>query len=329
MKWLILFIFFILLVGASAYAWIHRQEIVSPCLPPLEYRVGDVDPQFGISREEFAKLIAQAESIWENALGHNLFIQNESAQFAIHLTYDERQSKTKESKFLEQKIDTKKEDYDTLSKKLDNDLKTHEKLVAQYENQIASYEKNFDQLESRINDINARGGATESEQKEITKEQDSLEKERNSINALASQINALSESSRHLIKTINSTANTINTDIETRNDLFADNPEFEKGLYQGKNIVIYQYTDKTDLLLTLVHEMGHALHIQEHTENPQSIMHYLMKNQSRDPITLTHEDVEVARESCRLDIDTPQEYLAYSLQFFANIFPYPDTPTNN
>lgn len=294
-------------------AWINREEIVSPCLPPLHYRVGEVSPQFGISKDRFVELVSQSEKIWENALGKDVFVYDASAPFTVNLLYDERQSKTNEGIRLEKEIGTKQETYDRLDKKLEAQKKTLESLEQEYRALSRSYDEHLKQYNEKISDWNNGDQTSEKEYKALQKSEDALNKEREKLNLLVEKINTTADSANSLVDTINGTADAINTRVTAQRNLFGENPEFEKGVFAISQIDIYQFVKESDLLLTLVHEMGHALHITEHTGDPQSVMYYLMKDQSVSPVALTQEDISAGITACRFDIQTPGEYLSVLL----------------
>ena len=64
---------------------------------------------------------------------------------------------------------------------------------------------------------------------------------------------------------------------------------FHKGLFNGKQILIYEFESEDDLRLTLAHELGHALGLQ-HTDDPHALMHPVMKDQDIAHFRLTQAD---------------------------------------
>ena len=64
--WWLLFVCIML----GVLVWRQHQAI---CHTPILYRIGHIDAQFGLSDSEVRTALAQAEHLWENALGRNLF----------------------------------------------------------------------------------------------------------------------------------------------------------------------------------------------------------------------------------------------------------------
>lgn len=290
----------VVILGTGTYAFVHREELLSPCLPPLTYRVADVDQRFGISRETVKKLALQAETVWENPLGKDVLRYSEEADFVVRLVYDERQQNTFHARALESEIDENTAIYDTLASDLENKNVEIEKLATQYNSLLSAYESDVQQLNREIGRWNTRGGAPEDVYTNFIETQQDLDERRSELVALATRINERSQNTQNLVNTINETASVINTNVETYNSLFADMPVFDKGIYNGGEIILYQFETQNDLLLTLVHEFGHALGIG-HLESAFAVMHPLIQDQSIDPIRITADDVAAARTVCRFD----------------------------
>ncbi len=306
-------------IFGSVFAFLHREELVSPCLPPLHYSIGTVDPQFQISREKFTSIVFQAEQMWETALEKDVFQYDPSAPFTVNLLYDERQSKTNKSIQLEKEIDSKKETYDQLTEKLDADTKTYEALMTEYNILSKKYEADATAYNTTVASWNKKGGAPPKEYKQLQEDLKTIEEEQSKLNTLISQINALAKSSEYLVSTINNTADNINSTVDIHNNLFEQGEEFNKGIFNRDRIDIYQFISPEDLLLTLTHEMGHSLYITEHTQDPKSIMYYLMQEQPTDPVALTQQDIDAAVHTCRFDIRTTKDYLDALYNYFAHL----------
>jgi Matrixin len=65
------------LVVAAAVAVIRGS-----CSRPLPYRVDRFDERFGLTRQEFAEALRQAEEVWERAVGRDLFVETPGARLA-------------------------------------------------------------------------------------------------------------------------------------------------------------------------------------------------------------------------------------------------------
>lgn len=270
-----------------------------PCSKPIEYSIGEVDQKFGIPKDDVLKNALESEKVWEAEVQRELFKYNPQAEFKINLIFDERQQSTNESVKLEENLekldvahDSTLQEYNLLKEKYSKRLEEYNKSVDEYEKRIKEYNKD-------VAYWNSRGGATEEEYKKLEKEKkelktmyENLEKERKAINALASQANQTAEKQNQL-------ANNYNSSLETYKSKFGESREFEKGVYSGQAINIYEFRETDDLKMTIIHEFGHALGI-DHLNNPTSIMYYLMGEQDLENPKLTEEDISALKNVCKI-----------------------------
>lgn len=272
-----------------------------PCRTPLQYSIGNIDPRFNISGDQLKKIIGEAENIWESGVRVNLFEYNSGASLKVQMVYDERQAATNAADSLQaglEALDSQRNSMDkqqsVLSKKYDQKLKEFKAMLATYQNDLQKYNK-------EVADWNEQGGASEDEFKKLEKRKSGLEddfsnlkKKEKELNDLAGKTNALTNKEKAIIGSYNSA-------VTTYKSKYGGAQEFEKGIFDPNvGIIIYQFKEKNDLELTLIHEFGHALGIG-HVENPKSIMYYMIGEQNLDNPKFTNEDVQAIKETCQLE----------------------------
>ena len=71
--------------------------------------------------------------------------------------------------------------------------------------------------------------------------------------------------------------------------------QFDKGIFNGKQIVIYEFSSIEDLRLTLAHEFGHALGLGHH-DDPYGLMYPIMQKQNLDNFALTSADFDLLHQ---------------------------------
>lgn len=274
------------------------QVTPGPCDQPLLYSVGSVDPRFEISAEEFQKEIAEAEKIWENEIGINLFEYAPAGAVKVNLVFDERQEISRESEVLNRELEKLSFNVDSLDDKYAHLEKDYAKKTAEFEAAVKKYEKKQEVYNEDVSYWNSQGGAPEAEYQKLQSESEELEddyeklnKKRKAINKLAKEINALAEKEGRIVSDYN-------RKINTYKNKYGESREFEKGVYNGQEINIYQFNETNDLRLVLAHELGHALGIG-HTENPESLMFYLMAEQDVKIPELSSEDIQAVNNICR------------------------------
>jgi len=275
-----------------------KERVLGPCSVPLRYSLGNIDSRFGISREVFLAEIQKAEAVWEEKAQKNLFEYKEDADFKINLIFDERQLGTQELKKLQEKFAS----VDNLQKNISSG---YQKLIAEYDKKKKTYEKALKKYENDLEDYqdqvdywNERGGAPKDEYEKLKDEQKDLEGQVKDLKKAQKEIDVLVKEINELVKKENNVVTDYNQEAETYKTRFGSSREFDQGLYTGKEINIYQFSEMADLELVLAHELGHYLGI-EHLESPTSIMHYLIGEQDLENIQPTEEDIEAIESICQ------------------------------
>jgi small-conductance mechanosensitive channel len=266
------------------------------CPTPLAYSLGDIDERFDISRDEARLIISEAESVWEDATGRNLFSYEEDGKLVINFQYDNRQKLVTSEGALKDELDAT----ENMSEEVKNTHQTlvteYDKLKATYTKKVSVYEKNLQAYNGEVEKYNKEGGAPEdvyaslSEQKEkLDAEQKSINELSNSLNTLVKEINAIGEKGNTLIKNYNQ-------GVGVYNKTFGEPREFTQGDYSNSTIKIYTFEDREQLKLVLVHEFGHALSL-DHVEGEQSSLYYLIGKQPKT-VALSEQDLEEFNRVC-------------------------------
>lgn len=291
----------ILLIAAGFGGYYFLYIYKGPCEAPITYRLGSIDPRFGVSTTTFEKDIEEASAIWNSAIDRQLFEYDPNGSLVMNLVYDIRQEATQQESKLAAingeygaQADAVKEQYVALEEE-------YRSLEKEYRDQVHSLQSAWDAYNSNVAYWNSRGGAPRkeynalsAERDKLVAEQNSLEAKRQELNQLAAQINGLISQYNELVKKINANVDTIN------NDGIAGT-QFEQGIYisdgAGTRINVYQFDDQTYFIRVLTHELGHALGLG-HNNNPESIMNPLNQSES---LTLTPEDLEALKTACSIE----------------------------
>lgn len=277
-----------------------KLKIDQPCSRPLEYAIGNIDPNFGISQNEVEQLAAQAAEVWNKAEGKTLLQYNPAATFKINLIYDDRQAQSEAAKELEGDLRNLEATDSTLKDQYDSLSVAYKKKVDAYNKDVADYKKDLDKYNADVAYWNEKGGAPASEYDKLKEEKNDLEDEYGKINQERTAINKLINQTNSIAKKENQIVANYNNTVATYKSQYGDTQEFEKGVFDGQKIDIYQFKAAADLRLTLVHELGHYLGIP-HVENSKSIMYYLIGDQDMNSPTLTTEDLATLNDICKLN----------------------------
>jgi outer membrane murein-binding lipoprotein Lpp len=290
----ILILVILIVIGYGAYNY-----SLTPCDTVLEYSIGRFDSNFGLSREQFANHLTQAEAVWEGAAGKNLFEYDPRAQFTVNLIYDSRQRATVERQRTESGLAAAENILKTLDANFNEARIKYENEVAALESAKAALENRGAEYQSEVNYWNSRGGAPREKFNELEAKRKSLNSEVASLNSRTNRINIMASELNHLLNDRNRAASEYNKTVEIYNKKYGTHAsEFSQAEYLGDSINIYQYNSSRSLVAALTHELGHALDM-EHVENPSSIMFYLREGESgASQITPSKEDLTELKRVC-------------------------------
>jgi len=242
---------FVVIVLVASGLVASRYVYFYPCARPILYKVGNIDPKFGVKQEQLLKDLRSAEAVWEKPTGKNIFDYDPGGPLTVNFVYDTRQA-------LKTQIDQQEKSLTSQSGSLDSQ-------IASYEKQVADFNVRSAQLNKDINYWNSQGGAPPDEYAKLLARQKDLQQEADRLNQLARSLNQKADNYNSGVVKINST-------IGTFNQALAVKPE--EGLYTGSTntIDIFFITNRNELIHTLAHEFGHARGL-DHLDDTKAIMY--------------------------------------------------------
>lgn len=273
-----------------------RAVMSNPCDETRTYSIGSIDPRFGISTTTVATLLRFSADVWNNAYATStlLALSPSGGDITVNFIYDERQRTTIQNERLKQTIKQEKEDLEEIKETLDSLRLEYGSLEASISSRMKSYSERLAAHNAQVSYWNKRGGAPNETYKRLQLEAESLETTRIRLNADIDRFNALAEKIRQYGKDHNEIVSDINRKIETLNDRALR--DFEEGTYDPatRTITIYEYANEASLKRVLIHEFGHALHL-DHVEDEEAIMYPI--NQGKN-LALTEADKAELAEQC-------------------------------
>jgi hypothetical protein len=279
----------------------RRSEVPMPPAPPemeeitIEpfpkgYSLGTFDERFGISKDRFLQIVDEAKRVWENAAGKELFHYRRDGLIRVNLVFDWRQESLLKAKEQKAKIDENGFSFDMLKSDYERKSSALERERSAYDESTQTYKTRLDDYNARVTRWNNGENRTESEsqflesrKKELDQELSVLEPKGVSLKTNVDELNTLGER-------IGALAKKYNLEVEVFNGTYVNQREFEKGVFDGRAIDIYEFDKEEDLKVALVHEFGHALGL-EHVDNPRSIMYRKLAAQDINDVHLTSEDL--------------------------------------
>ena len=273
----------ILLAGTYWYT-----QVEAVCKLPISYRIGVLDDRFGLTFDEARTVISDAESVWENSTGKNLFIYDETAEFAINYIFDERQAFSDAEEDFRDRLDDSENKNESIEDTYAELVSEYNTLDFQYKTRVDQYEKRLSVYNKKVERYNKSGGAPKNIFKELEAEKRGLDLEIQSLNELAAELNKLTSEINHIGQEGNLLVETYNRNVDVYNRTFGELHEFTQGDFQGDHINVYKFSDREEHILVLAHELGHTLSL-DHVEGSSSIMYYLMGGQ--DELVLSETDL--------------------------------------
>jgi len=299
---LVYFIILLAILGGVFYIVNETyQDVSRPCKEPLGYAIGDVDSRFELDNVQMLRALAEAEKIWEDASGTDIFRYDPEAALKIHLIFDQRQQETLEIKDFEQEFNQKDEVYEQKSAEVDDLKARYEEAFAQFELLQESYLADLNTYNQEVEELNQQGGADEQQQEELEQRRDELGQEFDEVESQRQIVNQIVSEQQVKVEELNTLAGTLNERVENFNQSYGQEKIFDQGLYGNGEIVIYQYTEFEDLILVLAHELGHARGF-DHVSDPDAVMHEIFNGDSQKQNSVTQADRQELEKACNPDV---------------------------
>lgn len=255
----------------------------------VHYRLGEIDPRFNMSAEDIKQLADQAAHIWQQGAGKSLLVYDPSARLAINLIYDQRQADYNQQQQIQS----------SLNQELLNQqqgalqVKTLQQQLEQERTVLESRKSDFRQRLDRYNNTvamwNSTGRIDQQTRDQLNQQKAQLDNEQKYIQYLVDQFNQHVADVNKQGQNVNLNASQYNERVSHYRSQFSPR-QFEKGVFNGRSINIYEFSNADDLRLTIAHEMGHALGLK-HNNDPYALMYPILQKQDIANFTLTQADL--------------------------------------
>jgi hypothetical protein len=289
-------VFLVFIFAVLAITFIPRHH---PCEEPLTYRIGQIDKRFGLSTKEVSDVAITSTALWEKAVSRELFQESPTGAIEINFVYDYRQEATDKLKLMSYNIDNTKSSYDDLKARLENHKREYDQKSTSLSNDYNSYNARVAALNSEIATM-PQGGFPEHVYKRLMTEKNELQSIRYHLQAKQEEMKRLTDTINNLVVVINAIATNLNLNLvnyrDTREPIAR---EFNEGSYVAekgkKTIIIYQFSDRNQLIRILTHEFGHALGLK-HSDNQNALMYRINRSNS---IELDQADIALLKARCK------------------------------
>ena len=301
MRLVLLIISFVALAYFATQRFIHPQlnhnsisdRIQHPLDKRLRYKIGNIDPRFNLTHEQLKEITQQATDIWFKGTAQQLFVYDPNAQLTINLIYDHRQfdSELRSSEIakLEQSKSIHDSEYQKLNqfesallleqREIEREKSEYQYRLEQYNNEV----RNFNQSPHQGNSMRSY---LQDQKIRLQEQSHQLQAKLDAYNENVAKINQQVDNVNQMNAQFNQSVNHFNERFQAR--------QFDKGLFNGREINIYEFRNIDDLRLTLAHELGHGLGIL-HTNDPESLMYPILEKQNFENFNLRAADLELLR----------------------------------
>jgi len=283
----------------------------SRCAVPVRWRIGSVDPRFGISADELERAVRTAVDVWESSVTGSLFVQDPEHGLPIQLRYDERQARTAAVLEADQRLRAAWSALEAERERLDAAWDSLERLSYETDALARELAVRLDRHNDAVGEWNAAGGAPDSIAARLGEQGRSLGREqarisergeaemardealREAESKYADRVWAVRREADRMEKELPPTAVSSGSYVRT---LYTD-PSGRSSV--RSEIVVFRFADRAELVRILAHELGHALGLG-HTDQPGSVM-YAQQDRLRHAtgtLTLHRADRTLLRAHC-------------------------------
>lgn len=256
-------------------AWSDR--IMHPLDTRLRYQIAEVDPRFGMSKEQAIQLSKEAIQIWHDGTQKQLFVYDDQAQLKIKLIYDARQENYNAFKKTQQELDQEHSSNQRISGNLDVSKSSLEQMQQSLRQEQIQLRAEADYLnQQRISWSRIENEQGENRQR-IEAQYQALKEKAQQLQRNIAYYNQMNAQYNQQVGQHNSSIERYNWNVMQAKNRFPPR-EFHKGVFMGDQIQIYQFDTEDDLRLTLAHELGHALGLGHHAD-PEALMYPVLGEQ--------------------------------------------------
>lgn len=255
----------------------------------IHYHIGYVDPRFGLSSQQLQQIIQEAADIWHQGTGKELFVEDKSSVLSINLIFDDRQQQSNLRHDAQRKLqfDQAEQLHQTNQYQEKKQLLEveHQQLVAQQ----AALKDKLNRYNQTVHSWNTLGTIDTYTRNQLEQERAQIDRDKQAVQASLDAYNQQVQETNQLRQNINNHVDQYNQSVAQFNTVFSPR-EFEKGIFNGRDINIYEFESVADLRLTIAHELGHALGLK-HNNDPYALMYPLMKQQNLEDFRLRPADL--------------------------------------
>ncbi|MEN9561591.1 MAG: hypothetical protein RIQ56_864 [Candidatus Parcubacteria bacterium] len=234
------------------------------CQYPVNYYIGNIDPRFNLSQADVSAAAHSAATLWENAVGKELFAEGPSSKaVAVHFVYDSRQNSQDNSTSDKNALETESLRMEQINSALKQISSALSGLGTVIDREREMLQNETSSYESDVRALNTQGGGTTAQLNSYELRRIAIENKRNAL----TQKSLLYQEIIQMLKQLSSIATSQNESLQERVAAFNSLTNTAKDTVSGeytedgytRTLRVYQFASQQDLHRTLAHELGHAL----------------------------------------------------------------------
>jgi hypothetical protein len=256
-----------------------KSVIVAPSLDkqfPIKWRMGAVDPRFGLEVGEVRQAVEQAIRLWESAAGKRLFVYDSSSGFPVNMVYDSRHARRLAARQAKERLEELKSDISRAKDAVQSANDSYKLNLSLVEITQSAYERKLEAYNQDVEYWNRKGGAPayvvsrlNTERKNLEADRERLRTEEKELDSIRTELNDRVDTYNSMLSRYNSAANSFNRTYGKAVAVRIGETT-TRGSKVSK-IDIYSFDTSTHLAIILAHELGHALGLK-HVKGQDSIM---------------------------------------------------------
>lgn len=269
-----------------------KRPILDRVMHPLDsrvrYRIGQVDPRFGISQQQLEQLCREAIAIWEQGSGQVLFVEDDNASLTVNLIYDERQAESTLKLTAEDSLNHAQADQQQHASQFQQQKQQLQRERHDIDLRESSLQQRYDNYNRTVENWRVLGNIDDYNRQLLNQQRTALDAEQRELQLAIAQFNQHVDEVNQNARQLNQQVNDFNQSVEEYRRRFSPR-QFEKGIYNGRQINIYEFGSPAELRIVLAHEFGHALGLK-HNNAPYALMYPVLQDQNINDFKLTAAD---------------------------------------